>query len=48
LSTLTAFGVAAETRAAYSVVWRIMQFDFVFDWPAALAAAAEALRSPSG
>jgi len=33
-----AFGVAAGTLAAYWVVWRIMQFDFVFDWRAALAA----------
>ena len=43
-----AFGVAAGTLAAYGIVTRIMQFDFVFDWPAALAAAAAALRSPSG
>jgi putative ABC transport system permease protein len=33
------FGVAAGTLAAYGVAWRIMQFDFVFDWRAALAAA---------
>jgi len=42
-----AFGVAAGTLAAYWVVSRIMQFDFVFDWRAALAAAGGALRSPS-
>ena len=33
-----AFGVAAGTLAAYWVVERSMQFDFVFDWRAALAA----------
>jgi putative ABC transport system permease protein len=38
-----AFGLAAGTLAAFWVVNRIMQFDFVFDWPSALAAAAGGL-----
>jgi len=38
-ASTAAFGVAAGTLAAYWVVERVMQFDFVFDWPAALAAA---------
>jgi putative ABC transport system permease protein len=43
-----AFGVAAGTLAAYWVVWRIMQFDFVFDWRAALAAAGGGLAITVG
>ena len=43
-----AFGVAAGTLAAYWVVSRIMQFDFVFDWPAALAAAGGGLAITVG
>ena len=43
-----AFGVAAGTLAAYWVVERIMQFDFVFDWPAALAAAGGGLAITVG
>jgi putative ABC transport system permease protein len=43
-----AFGVAAGTLAAYWVVWRIMQSDFVFDWRAALAAAGGGLAITVG
>ena len=43
-----AFGVAAGTLAAYWVVSRIMQFDFVFDWRAALAAAGGGLAITVG
>ena len=43
-----AFGVAVGTLAAYWVVERIMQFDFVFDWPAALAAAGGGLAVTVG
>jgi putative ABC transport system permease protein len=43
-----AFGVAAGTLAAYWVVERIMQFDFVFDWRAALAAAGAGLAITVG
>jgi putative ABC transport system permease protein len=38
-ASTAAFGVAAGALAAYWVVERVMQFAFVFDWPAALAAA---------
>ena len=37
------FGVAAGALAAYVIVTRIMQLDFVFSWPAALGAALAAL-----
>jgi putative ABC transport system permease protein len=37
------FGLLAGTAAAYSVVVSLMGMDFVFDWPAALIAAAAAL-----
>jgi putative ABC transport system permease protein len=43
-----AFGVAAGTFAAFWVVERIMQFDFVFDLPAALAAAGGGLAVTVG
>jgi putative ABC transport system permease protein len=43
-----AFGVAAGTLAAYWVVERSMQFDFVFDWRAALAAAGGGLAITVG
>ena len=43
-----AFGVAAGTLAAYWVVERTMQFDFVFDWRAALAAAGGGLAITVG
>jgi putative ABC transport system permease protein len=43
-----AFGVAAGTLAATWVVWRIMQFDFVFDWRAALAVAGGGLAITVG
>ncbi len=43
-----AFGVAAGTIAAYWVAARIMELDFVFDWPAALAAAAGGLAITVG
>ena len=43
-----AFGVAAGTVAAYWVASRIMQFDFVFDWRAALAAAGGGLAITVG
>ena len=43
-----AFGVAAGALAAYLVVTRIMQFDFVFDWAGALAAAAGGLAVTVG
>jgi putative ABC transport system permease protein len=43
-----AFGVAAGTLAAYWVVSRVMQFDFVFDWRAALAAAGGGLAITVG
>jgi putative ABC transport system permease protein len=43
-----AFGVAVGTLAAYWVVWRIMQFDFVFDCRAALAAAGGGLAITVG
>ena len=42
------FGVAAGTLAAYWVVERIMQADFVFDWRAALAAAGGGLAITVG
>jgi putative ABC transport system permease protein len=42
------FGVAAGTLAAYWVVERIMQFDFVFDWRAALMAACGGLATTVG
>ena len=42
------FGVAAGTLAAWWVVERVMQFDFVFDWRAALAAAAGGLAITVG
>ena len=38
-----AFGMAAGAGAAYAIVTRIMQLDFAFSWPAALAAASAAL-----
>jgi putative ABC transport system permease protein len=47
-ASTAAFGVAAGTFAAYWVVERIMQFDFVFDWPAALAAAGGGLAITVG
>ena len=47
-ASTAAFGVGAGTLAAYLVVTRIMRFDFIFDWPAALAAAGGGSRSPSG
>ncbi len=37
-ASTAAFGVGAGALAAYWVVSRIMQIDFAFDWPAALAA----------
>jgi putative ABC transport system permease protein len=43
-----AFGVAAGTLAAYWVAVRMMEFDFVFDWPAALAAAGGGLAITVG
>ena len=43
-----AFGVAAGTTAAYWVATRMMELDFVFDWPAALAAAAGGLAITVG
>jgi putative ABC transport system permease protein len=43
-----AFGVAAGTLAAYWVAVRMMDLDFVFDWPAALAAAAGGLAITVG
>jgi putative ABC transport system permease protein len=43
-----AFGIAAGTLAAYWVVWRVMQFDFVFDWRTALAAAGGGLAITVG
>ena len=43
-----AFGVAAGTIAAYWVAVRIMELDFVFDWRAALAAAAGGLAITVG
>jgi putative ABC transport system permease protein len=46
-STAT-FGVAAGTLAALWVVERVMQFDFVFDWPAAFAAAGGGLAITVG
>jgi putative ABC transport system permease protein len=46
--TTAAFGVGAGTLAAYWAVQRIMQFDFVFDWPAALAAAGGGLAITVG
>ncbi len=49
LGTATAaFGIAAGTLAAYWVVERSMQFDFVFDWRAALAAAGGGLAITVG
>ena len=47
-ASTAAFGVAAGTLAAYWVVERIMQFDFVFDWPASLAAAGGGLAITVG
>ena len=43
-----AFGVAAGTLAAYWVAARMMEFDFVFDWSAALAAAGGGLAVTVG
>ncbi len=43
-----AFGVAAGTLVAYWVAARIMELDFVFDWPPALAAAAGGLAVTIG
>jgi putative ABC transport system permease protein len=43
-----AFGVAAGTIAAYWVAAHMMELDFVFDWPAALAAAAGGLAITVG
>jgi putative ABC transport system permease protein len=43
-----AFGVGAGTIAAYWVAARIMELDFVFDWRAALAAAAGGLAITVG
>ena len=43
-----AFGVGAGALAAYLVVTRIMQFGFIFDWPASLAAAAGGLAITVG
>jgi putative ABC transport system permease protein len=43
-----AFGIAAGTLAAYLVVWRVMRFDFVFDWRTALAAAGGGLAITVG
>jgi putative ABC transport system permease protein len=43
-----AFGVAAGTLAAYWVAARMMELDFVFDWPAALAAAGGGLAITVG
>ncbi len=43
-----AFGVVAGTIAAYWVAVRIMELDFVFDWRAALAAAAGGLAITVG
>ena len=43
-----AFAVAAGTLAAYWIAVRIMEFDFVFDWSAALAAAAGGLAVAVG
>jgi putative ABC transport system permease protein len=42
------FGVAAGTLAAFWVVNRIMQFDFVFGWLAALGAAGGSLAITVG
>jgi putative ABC transport system permease protein len=38
-ASTAAFGVGAGALAAYLVVTRIMQFDFLFDWAGSLAAA---------
>ena len=43
-----AFGVAAGAFAAFWVVKRIMQFDFVFDWTPTLAAAGGGLALTIG
>src|SRR5271169_3221082 len=43
-----AFGVGAGALSAYLVVTHIMQFDFVFDWAGALAAAAGGLAVTVG
>jgi putative ABC transport system permease protein len=42
------FGVAAGALTAYWVVGRIMQFDFVFEWPPTLAAAGGGLALTVG
>jgi putative ABC transport system permease protein len=42
-ATTVAFGLTAGVVAAYAIVTRIMQLDFVLSWPAALAAAAAGL-----
>jgi putative ABC transport system permease protein len=47
-ATTAAFGVAAGTLAAFWVVDRIMQFNFVFDWVSALAAAGGGLAITVG
>ena len=47
-SATAAFGVAAGTFAAYWVTVHLMEFDFVFDWRAALAAAAGGLAITVG
>ena len=49
LGALTAaFGVGAGALAAYLVVTRIMQFDFIFDWVHSLAAAGGGLAVTVG
>ncbi|HEX9170607.1 MAG TPA: FtsX-like permease family protein, partial [Roseiarcus sp.] len=47
-ASTAAFGVGAGVLAAYLVVTHIMQFDFVFDWAGALAAAAGGLAVTVG
>jgi putative ABC transport system permease protein len=42
-ATTAAFGLAAGAAAAYVIVTRIMQLDFIFSWAAALGAALAAL-----
>jgi putative ABC transport system permease protein len=42
-ATTAAFGMAAGAGAAYVIVTKIMQLDFVFSWPAALGSAIAAL-----
>ncbi|MGA8447860.1 MAG: FtsX-like permease family protein, partial [Roseiarcus sp.] len=47
-ASTAAFGVGAGALAAYLVVTRIMQFDFIFDWAGSLAAAGGGLAVTVG